>query len=344
MTINTTHPARAALERWGAEHPGIWRLVDEARLTLPAEAPSYVFLPLGAARLAWGRWQQGRGMVAPLPKADERESWEPISALKQYASWRPTQGIYRFDPTLYEAIITTPVEGEIPAALLQRLPEWCVYVETSGLHAPLASGKLAPLMGFWATLEHLDEEDHLRYKSMDVLHVGLHAEGHEVAVNHLPLHGTLESSLRLLEEDWARHGAAPPSYVEHASKMFGPMLSLLLYLCSEASEIEAGDRRPALPQPKRTRHGLRLFPPDKPTVWGVGVRMGAALRRAYEAETTESVATGRRVRPHVRRAHWHTFLAGRRREERRVKWLPPIAVNLTDLAALPATIRPVPAQ
>lgn len=42
----------------------------------------------------------------------------------------PTQGVYRFDKTLYEAVCTTPVSGEIPTELLYRLPESAVYFET----------------------------------------------------------------------------------------------------------------------------------------------------------------------------------------------------------------------
>jgi len=81
-------------------------------------------------------------------------------------------------------------------------------------------------------------------------------------------------------------------------------------------------------------------------VWDVGTRLGAALRMAYQAAETgqgdPDPDTGRaRPRAHIRRAHWHTFLAGAERSERRVKWLPPIPVNLEDVGTLPATVRKV---
>jgi hypothetical protein len=44
-------------------------------------------------------------------------------------------------------------------------------------------------------------------------------------------------------------------------------------------------------------------------------------------------------RPHVRVAHWHTFLTGAGRTERRVRWLLVIPVNVVDLDLLPATVR-----
>ena len=44
------------------------------------------------------------------------------------AAWRATQGIERFDPTIFEAVWDTPLTGELPTELLYRLPEWCCYV------------------------------------------------------------------------------------------------------------------------------------------------------------------------------------------------------------------------
>lgn len=68
--------------------------------------------------------------------------------------------------------------------------------------------------------------------------------------------------------------------------------------------------------------------------------MGAALRRAYHASETGQTHGGT-VRPHIRRAHWHSFWVGSGDDKKiNVKWLPPIAVNLDD-DALPAVVRKV---
>lgn len=78
--------------------------------------------------------------------------------------------------------------------------------------------------------------------------------------------------------------------------------------------------------------------------WDVGLRIGAALRRAHDAESSEGAGSGTHARPraHIRRAHWHTFWTGPRDGDRvaRVKWLPPIPVNVGD-SDLPATVVPV---
>src|SRR3546814_11075816 len=54
------------------------------------------------------------------------------------ATWRMTQGIYRYDATLRDAVLQTPLDGELPTAHLYRLPEWCVYVATHPATTPSA--------------------------------------------------------------------------------------------------------------------------------------------------------------------------------------------------------------
>ena len=40
-----------------------------------------------------------------------------------------TQGIYRFDATLFCELFKTTIEGEIPVDVFRRLPEWCLYID-----------------------------------------------------------------------------------------------------------------------------------------------------------------------------------------------------------------------
>src|SRR5690606_6284503 len=84
---------------------------------------------------------QGR----PLPE----HLMPAVSVLAALGAWRMTQGIYRFDESLYPAITSTPLAGDIPCDVLHRMPEWCVYVET-----PSLTWLNGPLHGFWAYLEY----------------------------------------------------------------------------------------------------------------------------------------------------------------------------------------------
>ncbi|MCK4165546.1 hypothetical protein HFK89_24705 [Ralstonia pseudosolanacearum] len=247
------------------------------------------------------------------------------------AAWRVTQGIYRFDSTLYDALRGTPIEGELPVDLLHRLPEWCVYLELFSFEI---EGRSAQGVFAQVTAES-DGNSTLR------LLFPLEAGPLSYAV---VLRGTLAEALQHTNEQTAKWKL--PIHSEHDDANIAAIahvISLLLYICSEAADIGDGAARPSMPAPTRTRKGLRYFPPDQSTTWDVGVRLGAALRNAYRDADGDGVGDERgRPRPHIRRAHWHTFLSGPRLSPKRtLRWLPPIPVNLDSPEQLPATIRPV---
>ncbi|MBI4484985.1 MAG: hypothetical protein HY655_03145 [Acidobacteria bacterium] len=173
----------------------------------------------------------------------------------------------------------------------------------------------------------------------------------EFATSIFPLIGTLEESIRKAEAKVRRNfeagiitRAPAPDVVETAYRL-SPLISLLLYLCADDAEIGDGIVRPTQPKATKTKQGWRLFPADAPTVWNVGVRIGAAIRRARKGEAGEGQAVGERARPraHIRRAHWATYWTGSRSREQTpvLRWLPPIPVNVDDIDALPATVHPV---
>jgi hypothetical protein len=141
----------------------------------------------------------------------------------------------------------------------------------------------------------------------------------------------------------------PDGLVETLSSDLSPLVSLVLYLCSEAADIQesgAGKRVPTRPKPQKTRKGMRIFAPDHPSRWEVGYRLGAALRQALaEREPSEPTGTHSSPRPHIRRAHWHSFWVGKRDQPDArsvtLKWLPPIPVNVQGVDDLTATVRDV---
>ncbi len=164
----------------------------------------------------------------------------------------------------------------------------------------------------------------------------------------VPLHlgpWSLQEAASRADEEVARQGGKSHLLLSDYAAAFQPLLSLLLYLCSEAADY--GDRLPpGNPTPRKTKKGRRLFPASNPTTWDVGVRLGAALRQAYLSTDTgperETTATGRaRPRPHIRVAHWHTYFTGAGRANRILRWVPPIAVNIEPGQEPPATIRKV---
>ena len=69
--------------------------------------------------------------------------------------------------------------------------------------------------------------------------------------------------------------------------------------------------------------------------WEVGYREGASIEKMLQqSEPAEPTGKSHKVlykmRPHVRRAHWHHYWTGRGRQKLVVKWIAPILVNNTD--------------
>ncbi|HEX6939337.1 MAG TPA: hypothetical protein VF158_07985 [Longimicrobiales bacterium] len=322
------------LIEYGRRHPGAWRRFEEMRADrsrgLPTW-PAWCFAPLAAGMAIASRGTASE-RFASWPLAERVRVGREAAILTALAAWRMTKGVYVFDPDLLQALWLTPVTGSIPSDLLERLPEWCVYV-------PLDRDGLR---GVWAHLESDANDGHAELRLVTIaggtleplaIHLGGSvAEGVEsmlaagAALAGVPVHN------RELEVEARR-----------ARAVAEPIVSLLLWLCSERPEIE-GRGRPGNPKPKRVKGALREFAAPGPRTWAVGARVGAALRAARgAAERAEGEATGRRVRPHVRRAHWHTYWTGPRSGEQTpvLRWLHPILVAGGDVDELPAVVRAV---
>ncbi len=121
-------------------YPDAWKLVDEFRSRRKelGDWAQWCFLPL-------------EGTYAIVSKGNTLQSpsqAQHIGILGALAAWRVTQGIYRFDPTTFDALWKTPVKGDIPTEVLFHLPEWCVYIPTRD-----QTWQGATLNGFFAHLE-----------------------------------------------------------------------------------------------------------------------------------------------------------------------------------------------
>lgn len=339
------HRAQDRLTDWHRAQPwrsAYWQAVDKVRVAHAHEWPRHTFLPLReAGQIVTSAWrthgQQG------TPDAMAREA----CTLAGFAAWRVTQGIFRYDPTLASALVDTPLTGDLPVSALTHLPHWCVYVETPGRTMPLVSGGSTALHGCYAWINFVAAEDRI------ALMLGLDTDRPypQLPVSVVPLVGTLEQSIRAVQTEWqegydaGQVQSAPSVAFTEGVQRLSPLIALLLYLCADDAEIGEGTIRPKHPQPAKTKQGWRLFPPNGPTMWDVGVRIGAAIRRAQECETGGGEMIGERSRPraHIRRAHWATYWTGPRSGQQTavLRWLPPIPVNVETREMLPATVHRV---
>ena len=339
------------LARVADQYPDVWKQVDMLRSFRGGKLPgwpSWCFMPLsGAYAIASG------GEENPPP-----ERYADVGVIGCLAAWRPTQGIYRFDETVRVAVWDTPLDGDIPTEILHALPEWCVYVETPGTMYLDAESP-----GFFAFLEQDTHDTREELRIIIDMHPAL-----SVAV---PIHlnrggliagieAALDEAARQIEEYQLPVTGESRQIMDLPRQMIAdalrPRINLLLYLCStnaEMHERKTGRLRPRKPTLTKTKDGMRMFPADKPAVWDVAYRLGAAIRHAQQQERGRPEGrTHASPRAHVRRAHWHSFWTGHkakvgvaRSEERKLilKWLPPIPVNVDEDAPVVPTVHDVQA-
>ncbi|HJL15883.1 MAG TPA: hypothetical protein RMH99_09515 [Sandaracinaceae bacterium LLY-WYZ-13_1] len=127
------------LHYFGRVHRNVWRRHDRALDARRSKGtwPLHIHAPDGVADDVVAQEEPTQAITGARAQPDI------IAAL---SAWRPTQGIYRFHPTLFDALWDTPVGGELPAELVHRLPEWCVYIETPGRQLDATR----PIHGFFA--------------------------------------------------------------------------------------------------------------------------------------------------------------------------------------------------
>lgn len=297
------------------EYPDAWHQVDEFRAARGARLPdwpAWCFLPLAGAY----------AVASTRPGAPGTD----VARIGALAAWRATQGIYRFDPDLYAAVLATEARGAIPRDILHHLPEWCPYVETPGL----ACGSV-PSPGFFVHLEHdaNDGREELRFLvdlgDLGLVPLILHLDGADLG-------RAVDAALGESVVQARGPLSIPAGTSEWVQAETAPRLALVLYLCARNRDLRGpgGATEPAVPQPKATRRGgIRLFPPDRPVAWDVGARVGAELRAARVGTGEARGAAGERAgpRPHIRRAHWHTYHVGARAEPRpELRWIAPVLV------------------
>ena len=254
--------------------------------------------------------------------------------------WDLTKGAYLFDPDLFEALITAPLE-RLPAALLTRLPEY----------APLLVFP-RPWQGAVAAWVHLDvdtrfEDSHLEFRALLLAESG----------RRLPLlldlkKDTLEECIQATQEEALLPqmlGIKAMSFPQEVFPIVRGLLNLALYLASEEPDLSQRPRPLPKLEARRKDFIPRVYPEASPQRIEVGWRLGAALREARQAQRTTS-GVGRSPQPHIRRGHWHLYWTGEgsrkdpSRAEPRVRWLEPTLVGAKRLEGeLPAVVRKVSA-
>jgi len=250
-------------------------------------------------------------------------------SLAVLGTWRMSKGVYVFDKDFSTALDRSS-HRDIPASLFRRLPERAVYI-------PMEVASLM-MHGFFASLNETEGG----------IFLILSIDSANPVIWPIPCIDKLRVSavthyIRLMIEETDAEQASKDSFERQLAQL-PSILSRVLYLCADDPDIEG---KAAATQVIKSRRGTRVIPPQEVNRWEVGLRLGAVFRQYAEHcagendEDTHGAATRARPRPHLRRAHWHTYMTGEQRSIPRIRWINPVMVNTNDPSDLVTTIRPV---
>jgi hypothetical protein len=285
---------------------------------------------------------------------DETERQTFASIADTYFAWREHKTIYDIDSRLMDALVSTAIPDSFSSDILEQLPLNCPYIalprndlNVIGLFiTPITAASPVHGRGYLILIAYDAEDGMTDLESRYV-----------VVKSDISFVGMLDRASS--DKPYAGHGdyiAESTSYAiigtdedavasDDLTSLIAP---ILLYVCSADIDIEPRATRDSRRARQRKRMGL-----VDPQVFDIGYRIGAtihSLRNIEEAdgwdEALESgghIPTGQTKRPHIRRAHWHTYWIGRRshpsERKRIIKWIAPTIVNENELDELLPTIR-----
>ena len=301
-------------------YPKTGHFVDDFRsargLNLP-EWPNWCFLPMAA-------WY---AIVSEQHKLEQLglDQVGDVSILAALATWRYSQGIYQINGDMLEALSGSIIFGDLPADVFQRLPEWCIYVDTPGL-----TWANFEISGFWAHLEWDANDGHQELRLLinpvdgSPLPVPVHIGKWTVseAVNKYIAEAKKQASIH----NFPLIGVDNEENIRILTEQVSKLVSILLYICSDAPDIndvrEPG-KSATRPSPTKTKKGLRLFPATHPRIWSVGENVGEKLR-VYRLAGGNNQQKSKRA--HLRRGHWHGYWTGPRSGDQKFvyRWIHPL--------------------
>lgn len=269
MKAETPARLQKYLAEYGQRYPEAWKDYQKFRVGRGGDLPNWpdwCWCPLAAAYAIIS----GGG-----PNKILFEMGSEIGIVGALSAWRMTKGIYRFDTDLFSALWSTQIEGDLPIDILYYLPEWCVYIEAPDGYKWFDS----VLLGWYTYLEWdvnenrpelrfvLDCEDRLWPYSIHLDKSNL-IDCVAASMETSKINARKEYQFEIPEID---------DHAEKIAEIIEPLVSVSLYLCSQAADISdlRGHREhPGNPRHTKTKEGMRTFSASNNTVWLTGYRIG----------------------------------------------------------------------
>lgn len=307
------------LNAFSRKYPKAFKKIDEIFADKDAKwHKEYCYCPVGLA-------------VSYVEEYGIRIPGEPLWAASDagkmavLSSWRHAKSVYRISEGLTAEFLKSIDDDIKVTSDLLTIPEYCIYIDT--IHG------FSDMDGFFVMFD-----DDLGRKNKELYIIPVQ-DGKMTMPFYLVIPEEPELLSMILGRMWIEAHkslqechmnvslAAEEGYFTVSRKIIRYAINVLMYLSAVNAEVKFVNGK-----------SLRKHGKAKDTTKGVkryivGEKIGVRLKKfsnhvvRYKTDREESGSAHKSPIMHVRRAHYHTFLVGKGRKDRRVKWLPPIVVN-----------------
>lgn len=278
-------------------------------------------------------WKKGlkEGDMMPINGID-------FTSICTIGTWRYSKGIYKVDDLIAKNLLKTDISIKIPSTLLLNQPEWSIFVDTTNFDIFLKDKKV---IGFWsnincfhtATSTYSDQN----FLIITPLFESGFAEMLSVSILLNPnKNQTIEEitdSIPKILGKFAEPNSRTNEQITEINDFKKRVVQILLLICQPEPDLSEDKKQiTALNNrtyPVKIKSQLRLFEAKKIRRFDVGLRIGNELRQSI----ADYLNSGKKVEPHLRRAHWHGYWKGSQKQNEQIffyKWIPPILVNPED--------------
>lgn len=340
------YPPLELLKRTTAKYPKAWEQMEifhnlNGKDGLPKWEP-WCYAPISAAMAITMEGMEDSFNTRMRTMQDS----QVIAAL---APWRRSKEVFVIDPELQELLFSQAEELTINSEILLQIPYQCFYVQFADIFDFMG----CPCHGVFV---HLEDDVNTHDKELRLLYLTIDGDaiGETIHIGE----ETLEESLKHTRAEAYRNIPVENQYarrmlmaglesLEREIAAYKKTLQIILYLCAQNAEIAPDSEQAFIT--KRSSTGRIRDRYAEIRKWDVGFRIGAAVRktRSVPAEPKKHTDSGSSTthaspRPHMRRAHWHSFWTGPKSEPKNrklvLKWIPPIIVGVSDYDNSPVTL------
>lgn len=267
----------------------------------------------------------------------------PVDLAYLFTQWTKSSVILEFANELADKLRYTEVDDSIDLSeYLRHLPFATFFVSTGRIAFRLSNRKreLKKSSGFFvskAWMPRLDNPSRVEEHLLIVMVSG--GKSFQTVPIVFPLYfKTVKELISFTSETYFKaENNLNKSIRIHAEEDVRTILPFLLYIASAKSDFENYEEenplKSTLKEQKRAKEdmGRKDFTSDneEPSIF----RVGSAINFSSKSkENKKSEATNRTVSPHIRRAHFHTYITGSRSDnsqKRILKWVEQTPVNIT---------------